>query len=146
MNGKVVYILATCLIVAQAGLFPFQLNSGFLQPNGGLPFPQFPIADASSNAVGPSPPVSSVLGAGVPFATKRITPDGQERVFLHPGTPPRIETRESVPITEETEESPSFSTPPPVTTSTVAPDLTGPFIPENFGKLFNNGNFKQGFY
>ncbi|XP_030766341.1 uncharacterized protein LOC115890304 [Sitophilus oryzae] len=118
----------------------------------GFEYQQLVVPEAASNAVEAVVPVASAQDAtadSITVESRKITSDGEERVFLHPGTPPRVETRESVPIKEETEETTSGTTETPATTEFLensTADLSGTYIPDNFEKFFDDGSYRPEFY
>ncbi|CAG9766210.1 unnamed protein product [Ceutorhynchus assimilis] len=77
----------------------------------------------------------------------RVSEDGQ-KVLLHPGTPERVETRESVPVTEETSETVTATELPETTyeTESSSPDLSGEYIPDKFEHLFDDGSYRPEHY
>ncbi|XP_060524898.1 uncharacterized protein LOC132701185 [Cylas formicarius] len=77
--------------------------------------------------------------------------DGEEpKVLLHPGTEPRVETRESIPITEEPAETTRELT-TDATYTTVGfgvsdVDLSGRYIPDNLEQLYDDGSYRVEHY
>ncbi|KAF7267685.1 hypothetical protein GWI33_019173 [Rhynchophorus ferrugineus] len=115
----------------------------YAQPGvAGFEYEQLVVPESASNAV----------EVAVPVATTKLSAEGEETVFLHPGTEPRVETRESVPVKEEVEEieqTTSYTTELPATTEEVqtsTPDLSGTYVPDNLEKLYDDGSYRPEHY
>ncbi|KAF7267683.1 hypothetical protein GWI33_019171 [Rhynchophorus ferrugineus] len=126
-------------------------GGAFLQ-SGPLVFAQPPIAEFQYPQLIVPESISNVVGVAAPVATKKLGAEGEEREFLHPGTQPRVETREFVPVkeeVEETEQTTSYTTELPVTTDeiqTSTPDVSGAYVPDNYEKHFDDGSYKPEYY
>lgn len=88
-----------------------------------------------------------VAAQEIPDVVARISEDG-EKVLLHPGTVPRVETRESVPITEETDETvaPTTELAPTTQYYTSVADLSGTYVPDKLEKLYDDGSYRPEHY
>lgn len=105
--------------------------------------PQLVLAEHNSNSVEAVAPVQKVVADSISVeASKiaRVSEDGQ-KVFLHPGTPERAETREFVPVTEDSEETATPTT-EAATIESFTEDLSGTYVPDNFERLFDDGSYR----
>ncbi|ENN74572.1 uncharacterized protein LOC109540624 [Dendroctonus ponderosae] len=104
---------------------------------------QLVLAEHNSNSVEAVAPVQKVVADSISVeASKisRVSEDGQ-KVFLHPGTPERVETREFVPVTEDSEETATPTT-ETATIESFTEDLSGTYVPDNFERLFDDGSYR----
>mgnify|MGYP007005570544 CR=1 FL=1 len=122
-----------------------------------LEFQQVLVSEPLANTIGDSRPVpQGVLSDTVSVEARKepISPVacvGGDKVLLHPGTEPRVETRESVPITENIEESAATTTELPAAATTEAvtstnADLSGLYKADNFEQLYDDGSYRPEHY
>ncbi|XP_050294700.1 uncharacterized protein LOC126734908 [Anthonomus grandis grandis] len=153
MNPQVFCLFFTYLAVANAGLIPTaqylegpSTRTKVIGPDGSIIDAYAPGGKILlEEGAGAAPAVPEHSNWLLHETSELLEPNSVDsKVLLHPGIAPRAETRESVPITEETDESTTES----MSTTTEYPteDLSGTYVPDTFEELFDDGSYRPEHY